>query len=428
MEFSMIELMDALPEVNVDIQENPSASVKRIKELTMKKIHAENNSKRRSLSGFTKVLLAAAVIASLAIPVMAATGFQFTDWLAGLFQPGESYDSNLALGSDSKSWEMSGWVIELAAENVSGEGLTVVCGHHTNEAQPQSGTLETDEGYWIEIWNGSGYDALPAPQNAVPGGKVLPIQADTTAEWTVNWADTYGPLAPGSYRLGKNFTYTAEDGTQEKVVNYVKFRVFSQDMAPVITQCRALVEDLRTKDSYHIAETGYPEMVEYDHYTMNYWKHGEDYLVERRYVMEDGSLSQHDGYLYRNGKGYALTWEGDAVLSAPASWERVDWLDETQRNMWSLALEIYDSNVGEVAVDGNGIKLVSGLAIGDGQERFTELRFTKNEQGELAFAQLGAVPGMEYSAGDVEVSATVEVQDTAEKEIAEVIASLKVDS
>ncbi len=427
MEFSIFELMDALPEADVDIRPNTNASANRIKELTMKKIHSDNKRKHRTLSGLSKALLAAAILASLALPVMAATNFQFTDWLAGLFQPGEDYDTNLALGSASKNWDVSGWVVELSAEDVSGTGMTIVCGHHTNEAQPQSGSLAAEEGFWIEKWNGSGYDKLPQPQEAAATGKTTDIQADTTGRGAVDWSGSYGTLEAGSYRLGKHFIYTAEDGSQETVENYIKFRVFSQDMGEVIAQCRAKIEDLRTRDSYHIVATGFTEQSEHDHYVMNYWKHGEDYLVERRYVMEDGREKQRDGYLYRDGKGYTLTWEGDTVLSELASCESVDWLGETQRDIWTLALEIYDSNVGRVEVDENTTKLVSGLAFTDGQEDlYTELRFVQDEQGALVAAQSGSVPGMDYTEEQVKVKNIVEVQDTAESEIAKIIAGQNV--
>ncbi len=423
MEFSISELLDALPEVDVDIQAAPGASVNRIKELTMKKVHSENKKKRRSLSGLTKVLLAAAVIASLALPVMAAQ-FGFTDWLTGLLQPGDSYDTDLALGSDSKSWELSGWVVELEAEEVSGNGLTVVYTHRNNEARPQSGTLETDESYWIEIWNGNGYERLAAPQKEAAEGNVIPIQAGTTGKWTVDWTDTYGTVEPGSYRLGKNFRCSAEDGTQETIAAYVKFRVFSQDMAPVMEDCRAQIERLREKDSYHIVETGYPELSVYDHYTIHYYKYGNDYLVERQYMQADGSLAQRDGYLYRDGKGYALTWEGETLAES----ESADWLDETQRDMWTLPLEIYDTNVGQVTVEGNQTVLLSGIAFADGQEdRFTELCFVRNEQGELIRAALGVIPGTEYTSDQVKLENVVEVQDTEEEEIARIIAAQAVE-
>ncbi len=423
MELRISDLLDALTEAEVDIRPNTSASESRIKELTMKKIHSENKKKHRSLSAFTKVLLAAAIMASLAIPVMAATGFQFTDWLEGLFNPGTDYHSDLTLGSASKSWEVSGWVVNLAAEDVSAEGMTVVCEHHTNQAQPQTGTLAAEEGFWLEKWNGSGYDKLPEPQKAVPAGKTVPIQADATARWAVDWSGSYGALEAGSYRLGKNFIYTATDGKQETVINYVKFRVFTQDMAPIIADCKAKMEALRTKESYHLIETVYPGEREYDHYVQNYWKHGEDYLVERRYIMEDGSLKQRDGYLYRDGKGYKLTWTGDNVLTPLDSWESADWLDESNRDMWTISLEIFDSNVGQVIVDENTTRLVTGIAFEDGRESYNELTFTQNPQGELIAAQKGEIPGMEYTQEQVKVYVTVEVQDTAESEIAKTIAA-----
>lgn len=434
MEYRISELLDDMREVDIDIQPNTLASASRIKELTMKKIHKEENQKksRRGLSTLSKIVLVAAVLATLALPVMAATGFQFSDWLDGLFQEkgassskqiGE-FDGNPVLGGSSKNWDVSGWVFEMAAKDVSAEGLTVVCEHHTNQAQPQTGTVKVDESFWIEKWNGEGYDKLPEPKTAVPAGKSSPVAADSKAEWKVNWSGSYGTLEPGSYRLGKNLLYTSEDGKQETVESFVKFRVFNQDMAPIIAECKDMLEALRTKDSYHLTQTYYAyEENEYDHYTSEIWKNGENYLEEVRYVKADGSLWGRRGYLYRDGKGYELNWAGDTVLSGLASWESVGYLDSANRDMWMMMLEVNDNTVGKVAGDENTTTLVTGYDLSGGQKWFNEISFTQNEKGELTAAQAGEVPDIEYTSDQVKVRTAVEVHDTDKAEIAKVIAA-----
>lgn len=438
MEYRISELLDGMREVDIDIQSNTLASASRIKELTMKKIHKEENQKksRRGLSTLSKIVLVAAVLAALALPVMAATGFQFSDWLDGLFQEkgassskqiGE-FDGNPVLGGSSKNWDVSGWVFEMAAKDVSAEGLTVVCTHRTNQAQPQTGSVAVDESYWIEKWNGEGYDKLPEPKMPVSAGKSSPMAADSTAEWKVNWSGSYGTLEPGSYRLGKNFLYTSEDGKQETVESFVKFRVFNQDMAPIIAECKDMLEALRTKDSYHLTETFYADknfICEYDYYTTELWKYGEDFLEETR-TMKDGKLLGRGGSLYIDGKGYALTWEEDTPLSKPISWVRADYLDHSIRDLWAGQFEVNDNAVGKVTGDENTTVLVAGYDLGGGQKWFNELSFTQNEKGELTGAQYGEVPDMEYTPDQVEVWTVIEVRDTSEEEIAKVIESMAV--
>lgn len=95
MEFNISDLLDDLREVPVDIHPQTGASATRIKELTMKKIHSETKMRHRTLSAFSKIFIAAAVLASLVIPVMAATGFHFSDWLEGMFSQSKDYDTDL---------------------------------------------------------------------------------------------------------------------------------------------------------------------------------------------------------------------------------------------------------------------------------------------------------------------------------------------
>ena len=89
MELNISDLLDDLKEVNVDIRPHTTASESRIKELTMKKIHASGRFQRRcrGLGFMGKVLVALLTIILIAVPVLATSGTQFTDWLEGLITP-----------------------------------------------------------------------------------------------------------------------------------------------------------------------------------------------------------------------------------------------------------------------------------------------------------------------------------------------------
>lgn len=126
MEFNISDLLDGLQEVELDIQPHTTASEGRIKELTMKKIHKETKHSHRGLSALSKILVAAAILASLAIPVMAATGFHFTEWLAGNDKR-SGFDENVKTGSGSTNWEISGWVVTLGAKDPTANGVSVFC-------------------------------------------------------------------------------------------------------------------------------------------------------------------------------------------------------------------------------------------------------------------------------------------------------------
>ena len=200
MELNISDLLDELPEVHVDIRPHTTASESRIKELTMQKIQAIGKYKRkRRGAGFAfKLLIAAAIITALAVPAMAASGVQFTDWIDGLFSPRtyeENFDNNLLVGSESKKWEVSGWVLEISAENSTNTGLTFICRELGNP--DKSGTLTTDQSYWLEKWDGSAYVPMGGTADS---GKVQSIDDSATERWNIDWTDAYGELTSGSYR------------------------------------------------------------------------------------------------------------------------------------------------------------------------------------------------------------------------------------
>lgn len=423
MDFHIPDLLDGLTEVNIDIQPKPGASANRIKELTMKKIHPETKRRHRTLSAFSKILIAAAVLASLAIPVMAATGFHFSDWLEGMFSKSKDYDTDIMIGSQSKNWEHAGWVFNLQAEDAHPEGVTIYFEEWANGEH--SGSLTTDESYLIERWNGEAYELLPEPAEPIPTGETIEIEAGSKNTWTVNWADTYGPLESGSYRLCKNFIYTNDAGQQETLLYHVKFRIFTEEMGPYIEACRAAVEEVRNRDSYHLTESNSVEGEEYVRYLVNQWKHGNDFLQEYRYEREDGSLVSHRGYLMRDGKGYQLTWNEDNVLSGVASWEKIDWLTKDHQNMWDFQLEIFDSNVGEVYEEENTTYLLSGTMNYAGDIEYDLQSFTMDAQGKLTFAQRLWLVNKDDR--DSDNYCKVDIHDTTPNEIAKVIDAQAVD-
>lgn len=431
MEFNISDLLDDLGEMDVDIRPNTRASEKRIKELTMKKIHSEKKQYRRGLSTLSKILIAAAAIAALAIPVAAATGFHFTDWLEGLFAGSGEYDTDLAIGSASKNWELSGYVLEVKAEDATDKGLTLICEEWGNGEK--TGTLTADDSFRLDRWDGSGYTAV-TPKSETASGQVKTIAPKQTVTWQVNWVDSHGALASGSYRIGKTLTYTDTAGKTQDVDVYAKFRVFTENMATYVESCKAALEEVRTRDNYHVTNTSFAEeggcQIDggvYQYYTDTVWKNGNDFLEELRYVARDGTLIAHDGYLLRDGKGYRLTWNGDNVLSGVASWETVDYLDETNRDMWELGVHIWDAQVGEVYAEGDTITLLEGSRYEwEEKIRWFKKTYTMDEQGKLISAQYGAIPSPE-ELDQEKVQNTVEVHNTSADEIAKVIAAQNVD-
>lgn len=427
MEFNISDLLDDLKDVEIDIQPDTRASARRIKELTMKKIHSEQQSRRRGLSTFTKIVLAAAVIAALAVPVAAAAGFHFTDWLDGLLSRSGDYDSSLVIGSASNNWEISGYLVELSAENASAEGLTLTC-KEWGSGEKQ-GTLTADDGFWLERWDGSTYLAV-FPETEPASGQTKTIGPNQTVTWQISWVGSYGALESGGYRLGKTLTYTDTSGETQAAEVYAKFRIFTEDMESYVKSCKTAVEKLRTQDSYHLTERVFNRSQDdYDYYAAAYWKNGDDFLKEIQYCLEDGTLVKHVGYLLRDGKGYKLTWNGGDPLSDLASWEAVDYLNETNRELWTSAAEVYDAQVGEVYAEGDTISVLLGTSrdrTDTDKAYYSKKTYTFDADGNLLSVRYAGIPSPEEF-DEEEIRTTIEVHDTSAAEIAGLIAAQNVD-
>lgn len=362
MEYRISDLLDDLTEVEAPIQIHAAVSENRIKELTMKKVHSTPKYSRPRRYSVGKFILIAALIAALAVPALAASGLLFSDWnldspdttLSGYDHSG--YDHDRMVGSGSKTWDVSGWNLTISAEDSSPTGLTFVC--QEPGYSEVSGTLATSEGYWLEKWDGNSY--LPTGQKHTNGAPIE-IHTEETARWEIRW-DT--PLEAGSYRIGKTFTYTSEDGTTQDVELFAKFRLFNEDMAPYITQVKDAMADFLEQDSYHFTYTFYKERPDWDYayYVSDVWKSGNDYLESIRYVKEDGSLSSARGYLLRDGIGYALNWKNGDATTPVTAWKQADYLGQDNFDLHFTAFDVYDAFVGQVAVEGNTIAVMKGPA------------------------------------------------------------------
>lgn len=438
MEFIISDLLDDLQEVNVDILPYTSASERRIKELTMKKIEQQGKYERsrHGLGFVTKLLIAAALIAALALPVMAASGFQFTDWIQGIIKPNtnEGYDENLLLGGDSKVWDASGWAVRISAEEASATGLTFVCEELGNPEK--SGTLTTTEGYWLEKWDGTTYVPMEGGNKSEA---ILSVEDAATARWAINWESVYGALDAGSYRIGKMFTYTNTVGGAEELTYYAKFRIFTEDMDACLEKYRTAYDALHDRESYHLIWTQYPEHVDYEYYTTEIWKNGDDYLKETRYVNEDGSLWARHGTMLRDGVGYSLQWSGEGVLSGVSEWQRIDWLDASGFDLWYSFSYVLESILGEVWDDGNSLYFYeysdfineSNLdqaeidALNEENPSwnhdYTEKHYRFDEKGDLVYIQVTRMRSLDEETADPIVDSTLEVFDTDPHEIAGII-------
>lgn len=425
MEFRISDLLDDCQDSSIDIGPCPDASVTRIKELTMQKIQKEQKPRGRGLKTISKLILVAAVLASLALPVMAASGFRFTQWVEGLFHHNISdFDHDITSG---KHWELSGWVLSLWAEDVDSQGMTIRC---TDIGVPEKqGALMAKEDYWIEKWNGESYEKLT---HAVYQETTHEILSQDTVKWEIRWEDTYGALPSGHYRLGKTFLYTGSDGKTEEITVYAKFRVLLQEMEGYVETCQQAFDAVKNRESYHLSYTFYPPGGEdiqeghYHHYTTEYWKDGDSFLQQIRYIAEDGTILLQRGTLFRDGQGYGLEWAEGSVLSPLVNWGGAHWITPTDVDFWVTFTNPgeWADSIGEVYAEDGMISLIMGWQGERDTEWYNiykEMRYFFDNEGALTDIRIYYTEDLQCAEEDLRLDYTVEIHDTSAEEIKRII-------
>ena len=203
MELNISNLLDDLQEVPIRVLPYTTVSETRVKELALEKVREQGRPKVRKLRGglIRKALIAAILISALSLTVMAASGTQLEDWLAGLEKPKEGqysgYDTELLTGGVAYYWEVSNWMLHIDTVDAAATGMTVDCWEYGSAER--TGTLTMDGAWWLEQWNGSGYEPIEA---SIPAAEQVQIEKQSEHRWHVDWGTSHGELLPGSYRLG----------------------------------------------------------------------------------------------------------------------------------------------------------------------------------------------------------------------------------
>ena len=122
--------------------------------------------------------------------------------------------------------QKSAWGITLTAEEVTAEGITLVCTQSGGEAD---GELSTGSAYIIERrvkgkWKKVEYTAIDEDQVAWTTEAWL-VPMEETARWQVDWTWLYNELPAGEYRIGKSFSNWRAPGDYDEVMLYASFTV-----------------------------------------------------------------------------------------------------------------------------------------------------------------------------------------------------------
>lgn len=426
MEHKIGDLLDALPEVEVDIRPNSNASAEHIKELTMKKIHNNQKSGRAGLSRFGKILIAAAILASLAIPVMAAGGSHFIDWLEGLGKK----DAREVMACYNSWEETEGfWQISLTAKDVSRSGMTLNC----REAQdsPVTGALEIHGGYWLEQWNGTGFEVMEAAGEVSAGADREIRDGDSFTE-QIDWEAAYGQLKTGHYRLGKRFTYTFSNGETKELTQWAEFRIFNEDMTPYINRCKDAMDALLNRENSHITMTNYsyaqPDQISTT-FTNEIWNSGGNHLMVWDVLNHENQTGGRWGELLLGDEAYRInSWNGEAISSGANQWQYDELLslELNQFDIWYFYFTMEDAQIGEIWVEENKILVLIDITSEGNEKTYKQISYSFDEQGRLAGGQIHYLPDPYCPEEEKRLGCEMTVYDTGVNEIAAVIGAQNV--
>ena len=427
MELNIPDLLDHLQDESVTIQPCTQSSPERIKELTMKKVHKYEKPRGKGLSFVSKVLVAAIIIASLAIPVMAATGFKLTDWLEGLNKPDyEQWQAHYESWEDTEGF----WQISMTARELTREGMTL----SLREAQdsPVTGNLTVHGGYWLEHWNGEAFEKM-TPNGEIPAEADREIRDGDEFEIPVNWMDSYGPLESGRYRLGKEFTYTFTNGKTAELTEWAEFRIFTEDMTPYVEQCKGALDELLNREYSHISleQFAYGESPDdlTDQYNNEFWRSGDNYMMIRTVRNLRENIGGSFGDLLLGDEGYYIsTWPNDDVMQGAQRWEYDHLLsdDLNSFDLWHFWLYVNDSNVGEIWVEENTITLTCVEYPQPDLAKYSEYIFRFDEAGNLVSGEKWYLTEPNCAQEDKWITCRMTVHDTSTGDIDKAIAAQKV--
>jgi len=125
------------------------------------------------------------------------------------------------------------WGIMLYGEDITAEGLTLVCQQHgtvpgdrMTAVGAYQAQLMTGQPYWLEkLEDGVWVEVPTLYEEVVWTMEGWLVNRNDTTSWNVNWSHLYGKLEPGTYRIGKNFSMSNYLDESESQDYYAAFRI-----------------------------------------------------------------------------------------------------------------------------------------------------------------------------------------------------------
>lgn len=134
-------------------------------------------------------------------------------------------NSNTATDNPSAEPTPNSWGVTLEAENISPEGLTIVCKQSGGEEVSElfTGSFYTlqrsEDGEWKDI------EFFPQEYDVTWTSEAWIIPKDESTEWKVDWEWLYGKLPEGEYRIGKEIMNFRKTGDYDEEIIYAYFEI-----------------------------------------------------------------------------------------------------------------------------------------------------------------------------------------------------------
>lgn len=323
---------------------------------------AENDtivSETRHMS-FKRPLLVAAIIALTALLVGCGVivAKRMLNWTPEMEEYLAPYNEETGPGAVARDWYIEDVDIYLSIDQPETSVLPISAETWTAEAE---GTLEVGTEYWIEKWDGTAYQEIPT----LDGNPwLVPAQTlDCNGEfsWTADYAESYGQLEPGHYRLGMMIALVPPTGEKTEMGCYAKFQIYTKDIKPYVDDYVNAFNELLNADTFHIhvREQYSKDTMAGDQYTMTeVWKAGQNYFQHWATYYLDDTFRWDGGDLLRNGNGYTLTFGSTEAGTHPATVKNVQYLEPFNFTLSLGEFDFFKTGVDSVTADGNTVILI----------------------------------------------------------------------
>ena len=302
------------------------------------------------------------------------------------------FDKDFSMGSNQMGWNFQngGWFMKFGAVNATETGLDLAFefAGAFGENNPVAGKAVSGDTFYLETLKDDKWVEYPLSQEG--SNRLKPQKITSGKTFHVDWADSYGTLPGGFYRIGMYYTLTTEAGDEEQQFCYAKFRLFEKETKDLLNACRSSIQAFLQQDFYHVKASN---MYLFDkgradaHYRLEEsWKSGSTTLcVDSGYAYQGNRLLGSGGVMRRDGVGYTLNFQddrpgGDVTLQA------ADYVDQELVTFWAFDYTVYDAQVTDVLRDGNTVRV---LCVYDFDDKYdhTEIIFYFDDDGNIGKLQ-----------------------------------------